>query len=86
MSDFIKRFMAIGYRSQMQFLENHLILCQCPSFVRQKVGHPSQFFRDSGGPGYCPGNVLVLLNAPGIEYFSHVKVDSQAYGNEVREE
>ena len=29
---------------------------------------------------------LVLLNAPGIEYFSHVKVDSQTYGNKVQEE
>ncbi len=70
----------------MELLEDHVVLSESASLVRQQIRNSSQLLGDGGGPGHGAGNLTVALDGPRVVYLSHVQVHTQADGDQVGEE
>ena len=67
------------------FLENHVILGQCPSFVSQKELDTSKFFRNGRISRNCVRHALILVNAVGVEHFGEVEINAERNRNDCRQ-
>lgn len=64
--------------TQMQLLEDHLVLGECASLISQQVLDAAQLLGNRGGPHHGTLDLLVPLYHPRVERLSHVKVHAQA--------
>ena len=76
----IKGVRGVSRRPQVEFLEDHQVLCQRPSLVREQVVDSAQLLGDCRGSGHSPGDVLVPLDVPRVEDLADVQVDAERDG------
>ena len=63
------------------FLENHVILGQCPCLVSQKELDASKFFRNGRISRNCIRHALILVDAVGVEHFGEVEINAERNRN-----
>jgi len=74
---------AEGDGAEVKALEDHLVLGEGACFVAEHVGYAAELLAHGAGANEGVGNVVVVLDEPGVDGLGHVDVDAETYGDDV---
>lgn len=70
----------------INFLEYHVILCQCPRFITENILHPAQLLWNLTISCQRSFNLRIMVDSIGKHNFRNIEIDSQTDRDDTAEQ